>query len=80
MKLSMKQKQNPRHRKQDDGCQGWEAGRRGMGWEFAVTGCKLVYTKWINKIQLYSAVNYSQYPRINYNGKEYEKECICIQN
>ena len=49
MNPSMKQKQNHRHRKQDGGCQGWEAGRRGMGWEFAVTGCKLVYTKWIQQ-------------------------------
>ena len=74
MNLSMKQKQNHRHRKQDGGCQGWDVGRRGMGWEFAVIGCKLVYTKWINKIQLYNTGNYIQYPMINYNQKAHEKE------
>ena len=29
-----------------------------------------------NKVLLYSTGNYSQYPMINHNGKEYEKECI----
>ena len=27
---------------------------------------------------MYSTRNYIQYPMINCNGKEYEKECICI--
>ena len=41
--------------------------------------CKLVYTGWINnKVLLYSTGNYIQYPVINHNGKEYEKECIYI--
>ena len=31
---------------------------------------------WIsNKALLYSTGNYIQYPVINHNGKEYEKEC-----
>ena len=36
-----------------------------------------LYVGWINKkVLLYTAENYIQYPVINYNGKEYEKECI----
>ena len=31
-----------------------------------------------NKDLLYSTGNYIQYPVINDNGKEYEKECIYI--
>ena len=36
--------------------------------------------EWINKILLYSTGNSIQYPVINHNGKEYEKECMCIYN
>ena len=36
--------------------------------------------EWINKVLLYSTGNYIQYPVINHNGKEYEKECACIYN
>ena len=36
--------------------------------------------EWINKILLYSTGNYIQFPEINHNGKEYEKECVCICN
>ena len=46
---------------------------------FGTRRCKLVYIEWINnKILLYSTENYIQYPVINHNGKEYEKECIYI--
>ena len=39
-------------------------------WEFGVSGCKVLYTEWINsKILLYSTVSYIQYPVININGK-----------
>ena len=31
-----------------------------------------------NKVLLYSTGNYIQYPVINHNGKEYEKEYVCI--
>ena len=33
-----------------------------------------------NKVLLYNTRNYIQYPVINHNGKEYEKECmyVCI--
>ena len=40
--------------------------------------CTLSYVEWINnKALLYSTGNYIQYPVMNHNGKEYEKECIC---
>ena len=54
--------------------------RGGMDWEFGVSRCKLVYIGWVNnKVLLYSTGNYIQYPVINHNGKEYEKEYIlCI--
>ena len=46
---------------------------------FGVSRCKLVYIEWINnKILLYSTENYTQYPVIDQNGKEFEKECVCI--
>ena len=32
-----------------------ERGRKGMEWEFGISRCKLVYTRWINnKVLLYS--------------------------
>ena len=34
--------------------------------------------EWITKVLLYSIGNYIQYPGINHNGKEYEKEYIYI--
>ena len=56
-----------------------EAGGRGMNWEFGISRCKLVYIDWLNnKVLLYSTGNYIQYPVINHNIKEYEKECIYI--
>ena len=54
-------------------------GGRGMDWEFGISRCKLLYIGWINyKVLLYSTGNYIQYPVINHNGKEYEKEYIHI--
>ena len=54
-------------------------GGEGMDWEFGISRFKLLYTEWINnKVPLYSTKNYIQYPVINHNGKEYEKECIYI--
>ena len=51
----------------------WGGGR--MDWEFGVSRCKVLYTEWINnKVQLCSTGNSIQYPGINHNGKEYEKE------
>ena len=56
---------------------------RGRGerlyWESGISRCKLVYVDWIkNKILLYSAGYYIQYPMTNYDGKEYGKELIYI--
>ena len=58
-----------------------EGGGGGMDWEFGVSRCKLLYREWINnKVLLYSTQNYIQYPVINHNGKEYEKEYIYMYN
>ena len=47
----------------------------GRDWKYGVNRCKLVHIGWINnKGLLYSTGNYIQYPVINNNGKEYEKE------
>ena len=63
-----------RHREQTCCCQGG-----GMDWEFGVSRCKLLHIEWINnEVLLYSTGNYIQYPVINHNGKEYEKEYIYI--
>ena len=61
----------------------WLPRRRGGGggkdWEFGISRCKLLYTGQINsKVPLCSTGNYIQYPVINHNGKEYEKEYIYI--
>ena len=51
----------------------------GVGWEFGVSRCKLLYTGWINnKVLLYSTGNYVQYPMINHNGKEYLKNSTLL--
>ena len=50
---------------------------RGVEWGFGVSRCQLWYWGWINnKVLLYSTGNYIQYPVINHNGREYEKEYI----
>ena len=56
-----------------------EGGGGGMEWECGISRCKLVYIGWINnKVLLYSTGNYIQYPVINHNRKEYEKEYVCV--
>ena len=51
----------------------------GMEWEVGVSRCKLLCIEWINtKVLLCSTENYIHYPMIKHNGKEYEKEYICI--
>ena len=56
-----------------------EEGGGGKDWEFGISRCKLLYRGWIsNKVLLYSTGNYIQYPVINHNGKEYEKEYIYV--
>ena len=53
-------------------------GGGGLDWEFGISRCQLLYIESINnKVLLYSTGNYIQYPVINHNGKEYEKEYIC---
>ena len=77
MKLFTKQKQTHRHREQTCGC----PGVGGKDWEFGVSRCKLLYIGRIhNKVLLYSTGNYIQYPVVNHNGKEYEKEYIYVYN
>ena len=50
-----------------------------MDWELWISRCKLLYTEWINNkgptVQHRELCSYSM---INQNGKEYEKECVCI--
>ena len=78
MNLSTKQKQTHRHREQTCGCQG-EGSGVAKDWEFGISRCKLLYIGWIdNKVLLCSTGNYIQYPVINHNGKEYEKEYIYL--
>ena len=55
-------------------------GGGGMDWEFGVSRCKLLHLAWINKVQLYSTGSYIQYPIINHDGKEYEKEYIKLNH
>ena len=52
----------------------------GKDWEFGISRYKLLYIGWINnKVLLYSPGNNIQYPVINHNGKEYEKNIyVCI--
>ena len=78
MNISKTQKQTHRHKEQTCGCQRG-GGRGGKDWEFWISRCKLLHIGWINnKVLLYSPGNYIQYPVINHNGKEYEKECIYV--
>ena len=52
---------------------------RGMDWEFGISRRKRVHREWINnEVLLYSTGNYIQYPVINQNEKEYEKEYVYI--
>jgi len=49
-------------------------GRR-TNWKFGLSRCKLLHLgRTNNKGLLHSTGNYIQYPVINHNGKEYEKE------
>ena len=54
-----------------------EGGGGGKDWECGISRCQLLYMGWINnKVLLCSTWNSIQYPVINHNGKEYEKEYI----
>ena len=60
-------------------CQGGGGrGRAGAGDRGQQTEA-IIYTEWINiRVLLYSTGNYIQYPVINYDGKEYQKNCVYI--
>ena len=48
-----------------------------MDWEFRISRCRLIHIEWINtQVLLWSTGNYTQFPVISHNGKEYEKEYI----
>ena len=48
-----------------------------MDWKFGISKCKLVSVGWINnKVLPFGTGNYIQYPMINHNGKDHEKECM----
>ena len=47
-----------------------------MDWEFGISRSKPLHREWMSKVLLHSKGNYSQFPTINHNGKEYEKEHI----
>ena len=34
--------------------------------------------RWINKVPLYGTENHIQYPMINHNRKEFQKETVCV--
>ena len=36
------------HRGRAGGCQGGGRDRRGMGWEFGINRCKLLYREWMS--------------------------------
>ena len=57
-----------------------EVGGRGLDWDLGISRCRLVYIERINKVLLDSTGNCTQYPVLNHNGKEYEKECIHMYN
>ena len=83
MNLSTKQKQTHKHREQTCGCRGLagveEEGRSGSLALADANYYIIILLYYINdKVLLYSTGNYSQYPVINHNGKEYEKECVYI--
>ena len=48
-----------------------------MDWDLGVSRHKLLLIEWINKILLYTQGTIFN-TLINYNGKEYEKECVCV--
>ena len=57
----------------------------GTDWEFEINRGKLLYIECINnKVLLYSTGNYIQYPVVNHNGKDYEKNglymCVCMNH
>ena len=61
-----------RHRKQTHGFQ-----QGGIGWEFGISRCKLLYIGWINNKVLHGELHPISCDK--HNGKEYEKNVhICV--
>ena len=56
----------------------WLEGGARVDWVFEISRCKLLHIEWVNKVLLYNTRNCIQYPVINHNRKEYEKECIAV--
>ena len=56
----------------------WLEGGGRMDWVFEISRCKLLHIEWVNKVLLYNTRNCIQYPVINHNRKECEKECIAV--
>jgi len=52
--------------------------REGRTGSLGLAGANYHLYDGLNKVLLYSIGNYIQYPVINHNGKEYEKEYIYI--
>ena len=50
----------------------------GKDWESVIGRCKPLFIEWINKVLLYSTGTHIQHSVINCNGKEHEKEYICV--
>ena len=77
-KLSMKWKQDQGQRECTGGCQGG-GDKRELNWEFEISRCKQVCIEQISsKVLLFNTGSYIQYFVINHNGKEYEKQCVCV--
>ena len=57
-----------------------EAGNELGDWIDSYTLLILYIKQVTNENLLYSTGNSTQYPGINHNGKEYEKECIYMYN
>ena len=72
--LSTEQKQT--HRQNRFVVAKGEEGEGWMDWEFGISRSKLLHSEWINKVLLNSKGNNIQFPTINHNRKEYEKEHI----
>jgi len=50
-----------------------------MDWELGISRCKVSHTGRINnEVPPYSTGNCIEYPVINHDGKEYEKECMYV--
>ena len=79
MNLSLKHKQTHRCREQTCGSGEWRMVEGSIG-SLGLADANL-NMEWVNiKVLLYSIGNYIQYPVINSNGEEYEKECVYTYN